>query len=190
MQFPEDEKKQLWIHENYEDSCRFNENMLENCSSRNPMDLEMSLKARDWLVEDILMKNDKMSMAASLECRVPFLSRELMEWCFTLPHEWKVGTSKQGFTTKRILREFSVNRLPREIICREKKGFPMPIYEWLPDQLNGWAKDILFHRGHLEDWFDMQEVKNIFDKAMQNNIVHQNHIFELITLALWKQKWD
>jgi len=188
-QFPEDEKKQLWIHENYENSCRINENMLENCSSRNPMDLEMSLKARDWLVEDILMKNDKMSMAASLECRVPFLSRELMEWCCTLPHEWKIGTSEQGFTTKRVLREFSIKRLPREIIYREKKGFPIPVYEWLTGQLKGWAEDVLFHQGLFEDWFDMQEVRNIFDKAMQNNIHHQNNLFLLITLAFWKKKW-
>jgi len=123
-QFSADEKKQLWIHGNYENSCRVNEYILENCSSKNPMDLEMSLHVHDWLVEDLLMKADKMTMAVSLEGRLPFLSRELMEWCCTLLHEWKVGTSKQGFTTKRILREFSAKRLPREIIYREKKGFP------------------------------------------------------------------
>jgi asparagine synthase (glutamine-hydrolysing) len=128
-------------------------------------------------------------MAASLESRVPFLSRELMEWCCTLPHEWKVGTNKQGFTTKRILREFSAKRLPKEIIYREKRGFPTPIYEWLTDELNGWAEDILFHQGLLEDWFDMQEIRNIFNKAMQNDIDHQNNLFLLITLAFWKRKW-
>lgn len=189
-QFSENEKKRLWAHGNYESSCRINENLLENCLSRNPMDLGMTIKAHDWLVEQMLMKADKMSMAASLESRVPFLSRELMEWCCTLPHEWKVGTNKHGFTTKRVLREFSVKRLPREIIDREKQGFPIPVYEWLPDQLNGWAKDVLFHQGLLEDWFDMQEVKNIFDKAMQNSIHHQNNIFELITLAFWRKNWD
>ena len=188
-QFTEEEKRRLWIDGNYKDSCRFNENMLENCLSRHPLDLEMSLNARDWLVEDLLMKADKMTMAASLESRVPFLSRELMEWCLTLPHEWKVGTSKQGFTTKRILREFSIKRLPREIIYREKEGFPTPVYEWLTSQLNGWAEDILFHQGLLEEWFDMQEVKNIFDKAMQNDLDQQNNLFLLITLAFWKKKW-
>jgi len=147
----------------------------------------MSLSARDWLVEDLLMKADKMSMAASLESRVPFLSRELMEWCCTLPHEWKVGTSEQGFTTKRILREFSAKRLPREIIYREKMGFSTPVYEWLTDQLKGWAEYILFYQGLLEDWFDMQEVRNIFDKAMQNNFVHQHNLFLLIALAFWKK---
>jgi asparagine synthase (glutamine-hydrolysing) len=128
-------------------------------------------------------------MAASLECRVPFLSRELMEWCLTLPLEWKVGAGRQRFTTKRILRKFSMKRLPREIIYREKKGFPTPIYEWLTEQLSGWAEDILFHQGLLEEWFNMQEVRNIFDKAMQNDIDHQNNLFLLITLAFWKKKW-
>ncbi len=150
----------------------------------------MSIKAHDWLVEQMLMKADKMTMAASLESRVPFLSRELMEWCCTLPLEWKVGTNKQGFTTKKVLREFSIKRLPREIIYRKKQGFPIPIYEWLPDQLNGWAKDVLFRQGLLDDWFDMQEVRNIFDKAMQNSIDHQNNVFELITLAFWRKNWD
>ena len=188
-QFTEEAKKRLWVSGDYKDSRRFNEYMLENCLSRHPLDLEMSLNARDWLVEDLLMKADKMTMAASLESRVPFLSRELMEWCLALPHEWKVGTGRQGFTTKRILREFSTKRLPREIIYREKQGFPTPVYEWLTDQLNGWAEDILFHQGLLEEWFDMQEVRNIFDKAMQNDIDHQNNLFLLITLAFWKKKW-
>ncbi len=188
-QFSEGEKQRLWIHGDYKSSCRINENTLENCTSKHPLDLDMSLYARDLLVEDLLMKADKMTMAASLESRVPFLSRELMEWCCILPHEWKVGTNIQGFTTKRILREFSAKRLPKEIIYREKKGFPTPIYEWLTDELNEWAEDILFHQGLLEDWFDMQEVRNIFDKAMQNDIDHQNNLFLLITLAFWKRKW-
>jgi len=188
-QFSEEEKKRLWVTGDYKDSRRFNEYILENCLSKHPIDLEMSLNARDWLVEDLLMKADKMTMAASLESRVPFLSLELMEWCLTLPLEWKVGTGKQGFTTKKILREFSTKRLPREIIYREKEGFPTPVYEWLTDQLKGWAEDILFHQGLLEEWFDMQEVRNIFDKAMQNDVDHQNNLFLLITLAFWKRKW-
>ena len=188
-QFTEEEKRRLWIDRKYKDSRRINEYILENCISKHPLDLEMSLSARDWLVEDLLMKADKMTMAASLESRVPFLSRELMEWCLVLPHEWKVGTNKQGFTTKKILREFSAERLPREIIYREKEGFPTPIYEWLTNQLNDWAEDILFHQGLLEEWFNMQEIRNIFDKAMQNDIDHQNNLFLLITLAFWKKKW-
>jgi len=187
--FVEDDKKKLWNTCEFKDSRRINENILRACSSKHPLDLNMSVSARDWLVEDLLMKADKMTMAASLESRFPFLSRELMEWCCALPTEWKTGTQKSGYTTKRVLREFSAKRLPDEIVYREKKGFPTPVYEWLPVQLRDWADDVLFHQGLLEDWFDMKEIRELFDKAMENNIHYQEKIILLITLAFWKKKW-
>ena len=81
--------------------------------------------------------------------------------------------------------------MPIEIIYREKKGFPTPVYEWLTSQLNGWAKDILFHQGLLEEWFDMQEVKNIFDKAMQNDLDKQNKLFFFVNhLSTMEKEMD
>lgn len=188
-QFSHEDKKRLWLSGTYENSRRINQKILRNCPASHPMDLEMSLKAHHWLVEDLLMKSDKMTMAASLESRVPFLSRQLMEWCCSLPFEWKVGSESSGFSSKRILRQFSARRLPEEIIHRPKKGFPIPVYQWLPNQLKAWAEDILFHQNILDDWFDMQEIRILFEKAMQGNTDHQNNLFLLITLAFWKRKW-
>jgi asparagine synthase (glutamine-hydrolysing) len=188
-EFNETGKNRLWNGQEFKDSCRINQRMLSEIDSRLPMDLDMSFNARDWLVEDLLMKADKMTMAASLESRVPFLSRELMEWCLRLPVEWKVGLKDTGFTTKRVLREFSAKRLPPEIITREKQGFPIPVYDWLMTDLKSWAEDVLFHQGHLEEWFNMDEVRAVFHKAMQNNVEAQNNVFVLITLSLWKKKW-
>ena len=74
---------------------------------------------KTYLVE-LLMKQDQMSMAASIESRVPFLDHKLVEFAATLPDEWKLS----GFTTKRVLRESMKGLLPESILNRPKMGFP------------------------------------------------------------------
>src|SRR3954468_8659920 len=78
-----------------------------------------------YLVE-LLMKQDQMSMAASIESRVPFLDHKLVEYAATLPDEWKLN----GWTTKRILREAMKGLLPESILNRPKMGFPVPFASW------------------------------------------------------------
>ena len=187
--FSEEDKNKLWKSCAYADSRRINGLALDDINAAHPLDVTNSLQSRDWLVEDLLMKADKVTMAASLEGRVPFLSKELMNWCLDLPIEWKVGSQNNGYTTKRVLREFSDARLPREIIYREKKGFPLPIYDWLNNQLKSWAEYVLFEEDVLEDWFEMAEVKKVFDRAVNNSRIDQENIIILITLAQWKKKW-
>src|SRR4029453_13945646 len=94
---------------------------------------------QSWLVEDLLMKADKMSMATSLELRVPFLDYRLVEWANRQPGGGKIGPLGGGGVTKRVLRRFAKGRLPQEIIDRPKKGFPIPVSGWLADDgFNGW----------------------------------------------------
>ena len=83
---------------------------------------------KTYLVE-LLMKQDQMSMAASIESRVPFLDHHLVEFVAGLPADRKLS----GFSTKRILREAVRDVLPREILERPKMGFPVPFGSWLRD---------------------------------------------------------
>ena len=80
---------------------------------------------KTYLVE-LLMKQDQMSMAASIESRVPFLDHKLVEFAATLPDEWKLS----GWTTKRVLRESMKGLLPESILNRPKMGFPVPFAGW------------------------------------------------------------
>ena len=100
---------------------------------------------KTYLVE-LLMKQDQMSMAASIESRVPFLDHELVEFSARLPDEWKLS----GLTTKRILREAMKGLLPESILTRPKMGFPVPFSKWMRGPWNQVARDVLLDRRSRE----------------------------------------
>jgi asparagine synthase (glutamine-hydrolysing) len=96
---------------------------------------------KTYLVE-LLMKQDQMSMAASIESRVPFLDHRLVEFAATLPPRLKL----RGFKTKWILREAVKSILPAEILTRKKMGFPVPFSVWMKDRWQSVARDVLLDR--------------------------------------------
>ena len=93
---------------------------------------------KTYLVE-LLMKQDQMSMAASIESRVPFLDHKLVEFGVSLPDSWKLS----GLTTKRVLREAMKTVLPASILNRPKMGFPVPLGSWLRDGWHSTASAVL-----------------------------------------------
>jgi asparagine synthase (glutamine-hydrolysing) len=95
---------------------------------------------------ELLMKQDQMSMAASIESRVPFLDHKLVEFAAQLPDEWKLS----GLTTKRILRTAMKGLLPESILSRPKMGFPVPFSSWMRGGWNATARDILLDRQSRE----------------------------------------
>ena len=143
---------------------------------------------QSWLVEDLLMKADKMSMATSLELRVPFLDHKLVEWAAKLPLEWKVGSLQGGFTTKRILRSFAEKRIPAEIITRPKQGFPVPAYKWLKEELFEFAQANL-QASHLKKWINTDKLSVLLSnlKNGESNAAHE--IWSLIILSIWMRRW-
>ena len=100
---------------------------------------------KTYLVE-LLMKQDQMSMAASIESRVPFLDHVLVEYAASLPDEWKLA----GLTTKRVLRQAARNLLPRTILERPKMGFPVPFGQWLRGAGADTAREVLLDRRTLQ----------------------------------------
>lgn len=158
-------------------------------TSREPLDQLQQAYCTSWLVEDLLMKADKMSMAASLELRVPFLDHKLVEWAATLPLVHKVGNLRQGYITKRILRNFATKRLPKEIIERQKLGFPVPAYQWLKQDLISYAKDMLSHP-QISVLFKSEGLRSIV-QAVENGEEKAAHkLWNLIILSAWLQKWQ
>ena len=99
---------------------------------------------KTYLVE-LLMKQDQMSMAASIESRVPFLDHKLVEFAALLPDRWKLS----GWTTKRVLREAMKGLLPDSILNRPKMGFPVPFSQWMRTGWNQVARDVLLDRRSL-----------------------------------------
>jgi asparagine synthase (glutamine-hydrolysing) len=101
-----------------------------NGCKRNPLNRLLYLDIKTYLVE-LLMKQDQMSMAASIESRVPFLDHKLVEFAARVPARYKTRL----FSGKHLLRRAMARRLPAEILSRHKKGFPTPIRPWLRHEL-------------------------------------------------------
>lgn len=154
-----------------------------------PLDQIQQVYSREWLVEDLLMKADKISMASSLELREPFLDHPLVEWAEALPVAWKVGESND-LASKRILRRFAARRLPREIIERPKRGFPAPAYVWLRGSLSAWAEALLTARDcKLRDYFDVGQFRYHLAQAGLGDMAAAHKVWILVILEYWLQEW-
>jgi len=137
--------------------------------------------AKSYLVE-LLMKQDQMSMAASIESRVPFLDHKLVEFSAGLPDRWKAS----GWTTKRILREAMKSVLPAEVLRRPKMGFPVPFSRWTRAQWNTVARDILLDRRSRERGIlDAQAVDRLLHSHANGTTQGGDRIWALLNLEIW-----
>jgi asparagine synthase (glutamine-hydrolysing) len=163
----------------------------DDCDSREPIDLMQHAWCQDWLVEDLLMKADKMTMANSIELRVPFLTHSLVEWAQTLPAAWRVGDRRVGYVSKRILRSFAASRLPAEIISRPKRGFPVPAYVWLQhDDVGTWARDRLAARDSpIYEWLDQSVALDETHRARRGDLAAAERVWSLLVLDFWSRRW-
>jgi len=109
---------------------------------REKLDQMLYVDTNVWLPDDLLMKADKMTMATSVELRVPFLDHLLFEYAASLPVDFKI----RGNVTKFLLKHAMESRLPRELLYRHKKGFPVPINRWFREKANG-VREVLLDTG-------------------------------------------
>ena len=136
---------------------------------------------KTYLVE-LLMKQDQMSMAASIESRVPFLDHHLVEFAAALPPRMKL----RGLTTKWILRESVKSILPREILTRQKMGFPVPFSHWLRGTGAGIARDVLLDsRARQRGITDSAAVSAMIDAHATGATDAGDALWSLLNLELW-----
>jgi asparagine synthase (glutamine-hydrolysing) len=136
---------------------------------------------KTYLVE-LLMKQDQMSMAASIESRVPFLDHHLVEFASRLPARMKL----RGFTTKRILREAVRGILPAEILKRKKMGFPVPFGVWMRGGWKEVAREVLLDaRSRQRGIIDPQAVERLIAAHVAGSTNGADAIWSLLNLELW-----
>jgi asparagine synthase (glutamine-hydrolysing) len=136
---------------------------------------------KTYLVE-LLMKQDQMSMATSIESRVPFLDHKLVEYAATLPDAWKMS----GLTTKRVLRESMKGLLPESILNRPKMGFPVPFAGWTRGPWNAVARDVLLDRRSTERGIiDPPAVARLLRDHADGRTDGGDRIWSLLNLELW-----
>lgn len=140
---------------------------------------------KTWLPDDLLVKADKMTMATSVELRVPLLDHELLEFAATLPSSFKV----RGRTLKRILKTALEESVPREILNRKKAGFPVPYDRWLGAELRDYVADTLLGADAiLGRYFERSELLKLV-RGQQRGLGGAKEVFSLLVLELWHQQF-
>ena len=132
-------------------------------------------------LHELLMKQDQMSMAASIESRVPFLDHLLTEWVARLPENMKL----RGATTKWILRQAMKDKLPRPILFRKKMGFPVPVGTWLRTQWTLLIDEyVTSDRAHSRGIFEADTVRGLVAEHL-SGINHSERLWALLTFEIW-----
>jgi len=136
-----------------------------------------------YLVE-LLMKQDQMSMAASVESRVPFLDHNLVEYVVSLPAESKV----RGWQTKLILREALRDLIPAQIRTRRKMGFPVPVGSWLKNGFRSIVDEFVTSpRAAGRTLFDPDFVRRMAEEHRMGRAPHGTRLWLLINLEIWQR---
>ena len=136
---------------------------------------------KTYLVE-LLMKQDNMSMATSIESRVPFLDHLLVEFAINIPQSLQVGT----LSGKQILKKAVEDLLPHSILHRRKLGFPTPWSTWLAGpQIDAIRNLLLEPRSVERRFFKPEAIENLFLEHSAGRVDHADHIWRLLNLELW-----
>ncbi len=151
-----------------------------------PLDRIAYLDLKMYLQDDLLPKVDRMSMAASLEVRAPFLDYTLVEYAATIPSSLKL----KGFTSKYILKKALAGRLPEEILTKKKIGFDIPLGAWMREDLRDFVGDSLApERLRRHGYFDEGFVSTVMKEHFDGSHNHRQLLWPLIIFQNWYDRY-
>lgn len=149
-----------------------------------PLERAFHVYARQFLLDDILVKVDRCSMMHSLEVRAPFLDKDVATFAARLPVELRLN----GFKRKYLLKKACADLLPREILTRNKRGFQIPVAAWLRGKLRPLVEELL-GEAHLKNQglFNPATVRALVDSHMSAQADLRKPLWTLLVLQLWLQ---
>ena len=167
--------------------CRsFIEGLFSRSRSWDPLSRMLYFDTKTWLVDDLLIKADRMSMANSIELRVPFLDHRLVEQAALLPSREKIRNSR----TKVILKRIMQDRLPQRIISRRKMGFPTPLETMFRGELFDYAHaTLLSPRATGRGYFDPAAVERLLRDHRSGKAANHREIWQLLVLEEWHRRF-
>ncbi|HEV7908568.1 MAG TPA: asparagine synthase (glutamine-hydrolyzing) [Pseudonocardiaceae bacterium] len=133
-----------------------------------------------WLRGDILVKADKMTMANSLELRVPFLDPEVFKIASQIPSELKITKETTKFALRKAIRDI----VPAHVLNRRKLGFPVPIRHWLKDEMHDWALDTV-NQSQTDQYIDKPAVRRLIEEHRSGVMDHSRRIWALLVFMIW-----
>ena len=160
--------------------------LMQEAGARPPLDRNLYVDARSYLVDNCLVKMDRMSMACSLEARVPLLDHDLVELAFRVPPELKVRNRE----TKVLLKKAAVRHVPHDCVYRPKEGFSIPIKHWLRDELRPLMEDLLSReRIGREGIFEVSEVEKLKQEHLNGRANHSHVLWSMMVFEDWGRRW-
>lgn len=138
-----------------------------------------------WMPGDILLKADKMSMAHSIELRVPFLDKEVMELAKNIPSRYRVN----DIDTKYVLRQAAHQELPEEWAKRPKLGFPVPIRHWLREEKYYSMVKEMFTTDFANEFFDTKQLVGYLDEHYEGKANRGRYIWTVYVFLVWYKKF-
>lgn len=166
--------------------ARIYQQHLSECDATEPLDRMLYVDSKLWLPDYLLLRGDKLTMANSLEGRVPLLDHRLVEFAGSLPTRLKLN----GKVRKYLLKQVAARLIPLEIIHRKKQGFPIPIHEWLRSPTHLWMQDhlseeVLKRRG----FFNVGFVRRLIQEHQSRRNDHSTELWGLISLEIWMRRF-
>ena len=145
--------------------------------------------SKEWLIENVLMKSDKVTMSSSVECRCPFLDKDLTEFYFRMSGKEKIYNSKGKLDQKILLKEYLNGNIPNDIINRKKLGFPVRAYNLDKKKYKDFLFDHLLSKNSFyENFFSKNEILNKAELSIkQNNENIKNFLWSIVIYEIWKK---
>ncbi|MGH9791950.1 MAG: asparagine synthase (glutamine-hydrolyzing) [Candidatus Acidiferrales bacterium] len=168
-----------------ESDCRYRESVFADLFERSRGYSELNqmlfVDLQTWLPDDLLVKADKMTMAASIELRVPFLDHRVVEFAGALPIDMKLRNGQSKYLLKLLMR----GRLPDDILDARKRGFPVPLAQWLRGHLYGAAREWLLDSRLLRDFLRPEAMENLLESHRAGKADLSSEIYGLACLSIW-----
>ncbi len=165
------------------DSYGFLRAHFNRAGTADDLNRQLYVDMKTYMVDDILVKVDRMSMATSLEARVPFLDHRFVEFTARMAGSHKL----QGRTTKHILKKAMGSVLPHEILGRGKEGFSIPIKNWLKNELKPLMMDVLAtDRIKREGFFEPAYVEQLKSEHLGGKENHSHRLWALMVFGIWQ----
>ena len=153
---------------------------------RSPLARELYVDVKSYLSDNCLLKVDRMSMACSLEVRVPLLDHELVELAFSVPDRLKVRRGE----TKVLLKRVAARVVPRSCVYRRKEGFSMPMKQWLRGPFRPMLEELLApERLRRDGLFRPETVERLKQEHLTGRANHSHVLWALLVFHDWRQRW-
>jgi len=160
--------------------------LFDKAGDRGVLNRSLYVDVKSYLVDNILTKVDRMSMAVSLEARVPYLDTDVVELAFQVPENLKANSKSM----KIILKKVAAKYIPHDCVYRPKEGFSIPIKHWLNNEFKPLMNDLLSYQNIKSDGiFDYNLISKLKDEHSLGKENHSHILWALMVFHDWKQRW-